>query len=135
MDMDKTMSVYAGIGCRSNVSEAEIVAAIDAALAAHALECNSVAAIATSAAKGAQPAVAAAGLTLGMTVIVLDDVKLRAADAGTLTRSERSLAKTGLASLSEAAALAAAGRGSRLLGPRLALGPVTCALAVAGVSP
>jgi cobalt-precorrin 5A hydrolase len=33
-------------------------------------------------------------------------------------------------SVSEAAALAAAGPTARLLAPRLALGPVTCALAI-----
>jgi cobalt-precorrin 5A hydrolase len=34
-------------------------------------------------------------------------------------------------SVAEAAALAAAGPTSRLLGPRIAIGPVTCALACA----
>ncbi len=48
---------------------------------------------------------------------------------GMLTRSAASLAATGTGSASEAAALAAAGPGARLLGPRLVLGPVTCALA------
>ncbi len=47
----------------------------------------------------------------------------------TITRSERSLAVAGVASVSEHAALAAAGDGARLLGPRTALGHVTCALA------
>lgn len=126
------MSVYAGIGCRSDASAAEIVAAIDAALAAHALECSSVAAIATSSAKAAQPAVTTAGRTLGMAIIALDDGELKGADAKTLTRSQRSLDSTGVSSLSEAAALAAAGSGSRLLGPRIAVGPVTCALAIEG---
>ena len=39
---------------------------------------------------------------------------------------------TGVPSVSEAAALAAAGPGARLLGPRVAVGPATCALAVTG---
>jgi cobalt-precorrin 5A hydrolase len=38
-------------------------------------------------------------------------------------------------SVSEAAALAGAGTSSRLLGPRIVLGPVTCALAESGSAP
>jgi cobalt-precorrin 5A hydrolase len=50
----------------------------------------------------------------------------------TLTRSEFSQAVAGTPSVSEAAALAAAGADARLLGPRIAVGPVTCALAITG---
>ena len=51
------------------------------------------------------------------------------------TRSERVLAITGVPSVAEAAALAAAGPGARLLVPRVAVGPATCALAIAGDEP
>jgi cobalt-precorrin 5A hydrolase len=51
---------------------------------------------------------------------------------GTLTHSELSLALAGVPSVSEAAALAAAGAGARLYGPRIVVGPVTCALATSG---
>ena len=54
------------------------------------------------------------------------------ADPRLLSRSEASRAATGSASASEAAALAAAGPSARLVGPRLAVGAVTCAIAVAG---
>jgi cobalt-precorrin 5A hydrolase len=50
----------------------------------------------------------------------------------TLTRSELSQAIAGVPSVSEHAALAAAGQGARLFGPRIAVGPVTCALAITG---
>ena len=53
------------------------------------------------------------------------------ATRGSLSRSAASRAATGSGSASEAAALAAAGPAARLVGPRLALGPVTCAIAVA----
>jgi cobalamin biosynthesis protein CbiG len=46
-----------------------------------------------------------------------------------LTRSALSLSLAGAPSVSESAALAAAGPGARLLGPRIATGRVTCALA------
>jgi hypothetical protein len=52
--------------------------------------------------------------------------------AGTLTHSELSQALAGVPSVSEAAALGAAGDGARLLGPRTVAGPVTCALAISG---
>ena len=54
---------------------------------------------------------------------------LEAADARTLTRSARSMDTFNVHSVAEAAALAAAGPGARLLAPRVAVGPVTCALA------
>ncbi len=50
----------------------------------------------------------------------------------TLTHSKRSPPRAGVPSVSEAAALVAAGEGARLLGPRIVVGPVTCALAISG---
>ena len=47
-----------------------------------------------------------------------------------LTRSVSSQKVAGVASVSETAALAAAGPGGRLLGPRIAVGRVTCAVAI-----
>ena len=58
---------------------------------------------------------------------------LEATAARTLTMSARVIAVTGVPSLAEAAALAAGGRAARLLGPRLAIGPATCALADSGI--
>jgi cobalt-precorrin 5A hydrolase len=57
---------------------------------------------------------------------------LEAAGARVVTRSARVQALTGVPSVAEAAALAAAGPASRLIGPRIAVGPATCALAVVG---
>ncbi|MER8430006.1 cobalamin biosynthesis protein [Mesorhizobium caraganae] len=42
---------------------------------------------------------------------------------------------TGTPSVSEASALAVAGTGAKLLGPRTVLGPVTCAIAISGDAP
>ena len=47
----------------------------------------------------------------------------------TLTHSALSQKHAGVGSVSERAALGAAGQGARLLGPRIATGSVTCALA------
>jgi cobalt-precorrin 5A hydrolase len=52
--------------------------------------------------------------------------------ASTLTHSELSQSLAGTPSVSEVAALAAAGEGAWLLGPRIVVGPVTCAIATSG---
>ena len=54
---------------------------------------------------------------------------LEEADLRTVTRSARSMDTLNVRSVAEAAALAAAGPNSRLLAPRVVVGPVTCALA------
>jgi len=68
-------------------------------------------------------------------VIVVADDALEAASSGTLSRSELSQAQAGTPSVSEASALAAAGKGAKLLGPRTVLGAVTCAIAISGDAP
>ena len=124
--------IVAGIGARKNVTAGEVLAVLDAALATHDLPRTAISALASSSAKSAEPGIAEAATRLGITCQRLSDELLRAADCDTATRSDASIAATGLASLSEAAALAAAGPGGSLLGPRVALGPVTCALARTG---
>ncbi|MEO5757170.1 MAG: cobalamin biosynthesis protein, partial [Mesorhizobium sp.] len=52
--------------------------------------------------------------------------------AALLSHSDLSQTLAGTPSVSEASALAAAGRGAKLLGPRTVLGPVTCAIAISG---
>jgi hypothetical protein len=61
--------------------------------------------------------------------VLISQSDLEAANAATLTHSEHSMAAMNVHSVAEAAALAGAGPASRLLGPRVAVGPVTCALA------
>ncbi|WP_260906290.1 cobalamin biosynthesis protein [Chelativorans salis] len=86
-------------------------------------------ALATAAFKADEPGIVAAAEALGLSLIPVPHDDLKRASAGCLTRSGASLAATGVASVSEAAALAAAGEGSQLLGPRIATGNVTCAIA------
>ena len=66
---------------------------------------------------------------LGCPIMALDDAQLTA--QATLTDSQASRAVRGTGSVAEAAALAAAGQGARLIGPRVisADGCATCALA------
>lgn len=67
---------------------------------------------------------------LGLPVVALTPKALAAVQ--TVTRSEASMAARGVGSVAEAAALAAAGQGARLLAPRVISedGRATCALAV-----
>lgn len=122
--------IIAGIGCRSGVGMEEVIAAIEAVLARDGVESVDLLALATDEKRGAEEGIIAAGNRLVLPVMKLDIDALRAAAARTVTRSERVEALTGLPSLAECAALAAAGPASRLLGPRIAVGSVTCAIAV-----
>jgi cobalt-precorrin 5A hydrolase len=131
MGLDQAM-IVAGVGCKAGASAREIEAAIGAALSQAGLESASLSLIATSSAKAHEAGLAAAAKDRGLKVVFVPQVDLEAAGSRTLTHSERVLAATGVPSLSEAAALAAAGPGARLLAPRTAVGPATCALAVTG---
>ncbi|MBO6902345.1 MAG: cobalamin biosynthesis protein [Rhizobiaceae bacterium] len=124
--------IVAGIGARKKVTADEVLAVLDAALVTHGLPRAAISALVSSRAKSAEPAIAEAASQLGIACQGLSDELLRSSDSETLTRSDASIAATGFASLSEAAALAAAGPGGSLLGPRVALGSVTCALARTG---
>jgi cobalt-precorrin 5A hydrolase len=124
--------IVAGIGSRKGVTAEEVLAAIDAALASHGLRRGDLDRLATVSAKTGETGLRAAGAALGLGLTIVDEAALAEASGRTLTRSDLSAAVTGTPSVSEAAALAAAGPASRLLGPRIAVGPVTCAIAVAG---
>jgi cobalt-precorrin 5A hydrolase len=131
MDLDEAM-IVAGIGCRKGTAAAQIEAAIAAALARAGLSVAAVGAVATSAAKGDEPGIAAAASSIGVPLVLVARDDLAAAGARAATRSERVLALTGVPSVAEAAALAAGGPAARLIAPRIAVGPATCALADSG---
>jgi cobalt-precorrin 5A hydrolase len=128
--------IVAGIGCRTGVSATEVDLAIEAALRQstgrlpHTLQL-----IATAAARAGESGVIVAAAARGIPLVLISQPDLEAADARTLTQSARSLAAMNVGSVAEAAALAGAGRNARLLGPRVTVGPVTCALAFFDGSP
>jgi cobalt-precorrin 5A hydrolase len=133
MGLDQAM-IVAGIGCKAGTSAREIEAAIGAALSQAGVASAALGLIATSTAKANEAGLAAAASDRGLKIMFVPQVDLEAASSRTLTRSDRVLAATGVPSLSETAALAAAGPGARLLAPRIVVGPATCALAVTGGS-
>ena len=124
--------MIAGVGCKAGTSAGEVGAAIAEALARAGLSAAMLTALATSLAKGDEPGIAAAAAARGLKLVLVPQHDLEAAGARVITRSERVLALTGVPSVAEAAALAAAGPASRLVGARIAVGPATCALAVLG---
>jgi cobalt-precorrin 5A hydrolase len=128
MGLGEVMMV-AGIGCRAGASALEVNLAIDAALRAITTANARLQRLATPATKGHESGIIAAAEARGLTLVLIAQTDLEAADARTLTRSDRARATLNVNSVAEAAALAGAGPHSRLLGPRVALGPVTCALA------
>jgi len=128
MGMDKTM-IVAGVGFRKGATAASILAAVAATRTRYAVAARDLAALAVIARKSAEPGLVSAARALALDVRPVEDDALELVKDRLLTRSDRSVAATGLGSASEAAALAAAGRGSRLLGPRLVVGSVTCAVA------
>jgi cobalt-precorrin 5A hydrolase len=131
MVVDEAM-IVAGIGSRRGVTADDVLAAIDAALAAHGLERGDLNLLTTARLKASELAFAEASTALGLEFAIVDDPALAEASHRTLTRSPLSAAHSGTPSVSEASALAAIGPDSRLLGPRVIVGPVTCAIAVSG---
>ncbi|AZO23039.1 MULTISPECIES: cobalamin biosynthesis protein [unclassified Mesorhizobium] len=124
--------MVAGIGSRKGVTARDVRAAIETALEAHGLAMTALSALATGEVKREEEAIFLAGRDLDLPVIVVTDDALQAASGGTVSHSELSETHAGTPSVSEASALAAAGKDAKLLGPRTVLGPVTCAIALGG---
>jgi cobalt-precorrin 5A hydrolase len=129
--MAKTM-IVAGIGCRRGAAADDVEAALRAALAHAGLAATALDAIATTAGKNREPGITAVAKKFGVRVVALPQSELKAASDRAATRSQRVLALTGLPSVAETAALAAAGPLARLVAERRIVGGATCALAASG---
>jgi cobalt-precorrin 5A hydrolase len=127
--------IIAGVGCRKGAAAAEIEAAIAAALAQRELAADKLGLIATAQAKQSEPGIAAAAAALGVRLLLIPDADLAAVQERTITQSERVRSHMGVASVAEAAALAAGGAQARLLVARTVVGAATCALAATGAEP
>ncbi len=119
--------IVAGLGFRTTCTADELVALIarvgDAAGA-------QIAALAVPDFKADAPALARAASSLALEVRPISQAALIAVQTLCPSRSAAALASVGVASVAEACALAAAGPGAQLLGPRTASGAATCALAM-----
>ena len=121
--------IAAGIGCRRGAAAADIEAAIRAALSRAQINTDALHTIATIETKSAETGIRAVAEKLGAALIIVPERELAAAGDRVDTHSERVSALTGVGSVAEAAALAAAGPVSKLIVPRLVVGAATCALA------
>ncbi|RJG47162.1 cobalamin biosynthesis protein [Mesorhizobium sp. DCY119] len=124
--------IVAGIGSRKGVSEQQVLDAISATLSEYQIKASQLDAIATARLKQHEAAIFSAGRKLGLEVMIIGDAELAEAGKKAPSHSDLSLTLTGAPSVSEAAALAAAGENARLLGPRRVLDSVTCAIAQSG---
>jgi cobalt-precorrin 5A hydrolase len=121
--------IVAGIGCRKAVVAKQVESAIEAALRQNQIEGHRLGVIAVPTVKGTEAGIVEAAAAWGVLLVLITQDALEEADLRTVTRSTRSMAALNVQSVAEAAALAAAGPQSRLLAPRVVVGPVTCALA------
>jgi cobalt-precorrin 5A hydrolase len=122
--------IVAGVGCRKGASADDIGAVIADALARAGFAPEALDLIAAPELKRGEYGLAAAAAALGVPLVLIAKADLEAAGARAETRSERVLALMGIPSVAEAAALAGGGPTARLIVPRIAIGPATCALAV-----
>lgn len=125
----------AGIGCRKGVAAGDVLAAIDAALVDNGLSRAALDALATVPLKRDEPALLRASGALGLALLVPSQSEIDTAAARAMTRSAASQAVAGTRSVSEVAALAAAGPNARLLAARRIVGRVTCAIAISEDTP
>ena len=121
--------VVAGVGFRAGTAPDEILALVRRALHEAHLLPEALTALATAADRASAPNFLTAAAALDLRPLAIAPTALVLADAQVVTRSERIAASRGVGSVAEAAALAAAGPGARLLLPRIASAGATCALA------
>lgn len=121
--------IVVGIGCRRDSPVARIGAAIGEALERVGMTPGRIDALAAPAFKAEEAAIAEAAAAFDVPLHWIGRAHLDAVQPLCATRSPKAAKATGLAAVSEAAALAAAGRNARLLLPRIARDGVTCAVA------
>jgi cobalt-precorrin 5A hydrolase len=126
--------VAAGLGCRKGCSAEEIVTLVTTAMEKAGLAMDELSGLFTPAFKHGETGVAAAARSLGVPLVLIPEPVMKAAEPRAITRSERVIALTGLASVAETAALAGAGPMSRLVQPRIGSRNATCAIAVSGAA-
>jgi cobalt-precorrin 5A hydrolase len=119
--------IVAGIGCKTGISAEAVVALL---LAAGEEGPGAPDLLAVPEFRRGEEGIAEAAETLGIPILWIDRAALRGEQGRCLTRSARAQREVGLASVAEAAALAGAGPGGRLVLARIAADGVTCALAL-----
>lgn len=125
--------IVAGIGCRSGERAENIIDALLQATHLHGVALTDISALASGEIKAHEPAIRQVADSLDIPLIIVSTARMKAVSGRTISHSEQSIRHTGLPSLSEAAALAAAGDSLQLAGPRIVHCGVTVALAISQV--
>ncbi len=120
------MTIIAGIGCRAGCPADDIVTVVHQAAATVG---RPVSALAAPDFKAGEGGLHEAARRLALPLLLIDRPSLDAAQPRCPTRSIASAQTTGIPSVAEGSALAAAGPAARLLLPRIAGPRATCALA------
>jgi len=126
--------VAIGVGCRAGVAGEAIAALARRALAEFG-EPKGELRVFTLDAKATDAGVIEAARLIGAKLVPLPLTALQAQAGRLLTPSRAAEARFGAPNVAEAAALAGAGAGARLLGPRLAEAGATCAIALSAENP
>jgi cobalt-precorrin 5A hydrolase len=121
--------IIAGIGCGRGASSEDIVGLIHANLSNLCIAHENLSAIATETSKADEDGIASAARRLSVPVVRCPVADLERVANRVVTRSSRVQEIKGVPSIAEASALVAAGRNARLLGARVAVNKVTCAIA------
>jgi cobalt-precorrin 5A hydrolase len=121
--------VAIGVGCRAGVAGESVAALVRRALAEAGAPKGEVVMF-TLAAKAGEPGLIEAARLLGVALTPLPLEALEAQAERIVTPSAAARARFGAPNIAEAAALAGAGAGGRLLSPRLAADGATCAVAL-----
>jgi cobalt-precorrin 5A hydrolase len=127
--------VAAGIGCRQGTTAEVIVSLVGVTMQKAGLPMERLSGLFAPAFKHSETGMRAAAETLGVPLVLIPEPVMKAAEPRAVTRSERVVALTGLASVAETAALVGAGLTSRLVQPRIASRNATCAIAASGDAP
>jgi len=130
MDMGEAV-IVAGIGCRRNVSLAQVLAAVDAALAKVERSRADLSVLATAEIKRDEAGIVDAARILNLRLVIVAMCAIEAEARNVETRSLAAERRFGVPSIAEAAARSVAGPAAYLILPRLVCGNVTCALAAA----
>jgi cobalt-precorrin 5A hydrolase len=126
--------VAIGVGCRAGVEARAIVALARRALAETGAP-EGERRMFTLADKADEPGLIEAARLIGAVLTPLPLEALKAQASRILTSSAAAQSRFGAPNIAEAAALAGAGEGSRLLAPRLAADGATCAVALSSDRP
>lgn len=132
MELDQTVVTVAGIGCRRGTDSKAIVAAVRAAEQMFGMIVES---LATAPLKSEEAGLREAAQNLSLLLEIISEDRLDAVASKTMTFSQASLDHAHTPSVSESAALAAAGENARLVAPRLVVGDVTVAIATTSSAP